>query len=402
MTDTADVVVVGGGVIGTSIAWALSARGVKRVTLVEQGALASGASGRSSAIVRMHYTTEANARLALASLPLFTHWSDVFGGAPVFTPTGFMALVGGGDVDALDRNVAMLQRIGVKTSRLTRDDINELQPMVALDDLGGAAYEPDGGYASPADVVEGFARGAGRHGARMLAWTRVARLVRHQSRVIGVDTSRGRIEAGAVVVATGAWAGPLCRAAGVEVPVRPQAIDTAAVQRPPGLAAPHMTLIDHVLGTYFRPESGTMTLVDLPCSEAIDPDAASTSVPPDAPAVAAQLLTRRFPAMADASFIRGYRAFDGYSPDHHAILGRVEGLEGLYLATAFSGSGFKLAPAVGVCLAELVTEGQAKTVDIRPFRPGRFAEGRRVEARDPYTPAPALDASADEAPSPGR
>jgi sarcosine oxidase, subunit beta len=397
MTDTADVLVIGGGVIGTSIAWALSARGVKRVTLVEQGALASGASGRSSAIIRMHYTTEANARLALASLPLFTHWGDVFGGAPVFTPSGFMALVGGGDVDALGRNIAMLQRIGVKTSRLTREDINELQPMVALDDLGGAAYEPDSGYASPADVVEGFARCAGRHGARMLAWTRVTRLVRHQSRVIGVETSRGRIDAGAVIVATGAWTGPLCRAAGVEVPVRPQAIDTVVVRRPPSLAAPHMTVIDHVLGTYFRPESGTMTLVDVPCSEDIDPDAPSSGVASEAPDVAAQLLIQRFPAMADACFIRGYRAFDGYSPDHHAILGPVEGLRGLYLATGFSGSGFKLAPSVGTCIAELVTEGEANTVDIRPFRPERFAEGQSLEAWYPYTSTRALDARASEA-----
>jgi sarcosine oxidase subunit beta len=169
---TADVVVVGGGVNGASIAHALAARGV-RVALVEQSAMASGASGRSSALVRMHYTNEWDARLAWASYPVFAQWPEVMGGPPVFTRTGFLNLVGPEDAEALRQNVAMLRGIGVETTALGPAEVAALQPFMQLDDVGAAAYEPASGYASPADVVEGFRRRARERGARVLDWTAV-------------------------------------------------------------------------------------------------------------------------------------------------------------------------------------------------------------------------------------
>ena len=387
MADTADVVVIGGGVVGVSTAYALAARGVKRVVLVEKGALASGASGRSSALIRMHYTNEEDARLAFASFPIFRDWPEIMGGPPVFTHTGFLAVVGHADTAALRANVAMLRGIGVDTTALSPAELLTLQPFVNADDIGAAAYEPASGYASPADVVEGFRRRAQELGARVLPWTPVHRIVRRESAVIGVETSAGRIDAGAVVVAAGAWAPRLCREIGLELPARPKALDTMLVTRPPELAKPHMVFIDHVLGTYFRPESDVMTLVGVPCQVwDVDPDTMPTGLPPNAPAEGAQILTHRIPVMERASLARGYRAFDCYSADRHAILGAVPGVDGLYLATAFSGSGFKTAPAVGACMAELIVDGKSRTVDIEPFRLGRFAESKRVEGRHLYQP----------------
>jgi glycine/D-amino acid oxidase-like deaminating enzyme len=159
------------------------------------------------------------------------------------------------------------------------------------------------------------------------------------------------------------------------------------VTRPPELATPHMVFIDHVLGTYFRPESDVLTIVGVPCQVwDIDPDTMPTGLPAHAPAEGAQILTHRMPAMERAELARGYRAFDCYSADRHAILGPVRGIDGLYLATAFSGSGFKIAPAVGTCLAELIVEGRARTVDIGAFRLERFAEGQPIAGRHPYAP----------------
>jgi len=387
MAETADVVVIGGGVIGTSIAWALTTAGVKRVVLLEKGALASGASGRSSALVRMHYTNEEDARLAWASYPLFRDWPERMGGPPVFTRTGFLAVVGPGDAAALRRNVDMLRGIGIDTVALTPAELKVLQPFVNVDDIGAAAYEPASGYASPAEVVEGFRRQAQAGGARIRQWTAVTRVRRRASAVTGVETPAGRIDAGAVVVAAGAWAPRLCRELGVDLPARPKAIDTMLVTRPPELAGPHMVVIDHVLGSYFRPESDVLTIVGVPCQVwDVDPDTMPTGVPPTAPAEGAQILTHRIPAMERAELARGYRAFDCYSADRHAILGAVSGLDGLYLAAAFSGAGFKIAPAVGTCLAELITEGRARTVDISAFRPERFAEGTLIEGAHPYAP----------------
>ena len=285
MPDTADVVVIGGGVIGTSIALALTQAGVKHVTLLEKSALASGASGRSSALVRMHYTNVEDARLAWASYPLFRDWPERIGGPSVFRRTGFVAVVGPEDAAALRANVAMLRGIGVDTVALTAAELASLQPFLAVDDIGAAAYEPHSGYASPADVVEGFRRQAVARGAEIRQWTPVTRILTRDSAVIGVDTPGGRIDAGAIVVAAGAWAPRLCREIGLSLPARPKAIDTMLVRRPVGMASPHMVVIDHVLGTYFRPESDVLTLAGVPCQVwDVDPDTMPTGLPPTAPA----------------------------------------------------------------------------------------------------------------------
>jgi glycine/D-amino acid oxidase-like deaminating enzyme len=382
--ETADVVVVGGGVNGVSIAYALAAHGVGRLVLCEQAALANGASGRSSALVRMHYTSEWDARLAFASFPVFRHWPEIMGGPPVFTHTGFVNVVAPQYADALGKNVAMLRGIGVNTVALTPAELREVQPFANVDDLGAAAWEPESGYADPATTVDGFARRASELGARILQWTPVRKIVRRESRVIGVETSTGRIDAGAVVLAAGAWAPRICREVGIELPARPKGIDTVQVTRPPALAEPHVIFIDNVLGSYFRPESGIRTIVGVPCQAwDLDPDGPMV-LAPEAPTIGAQILTHRIPAMEGATLARGYRAVDGYSRDRHAILGPVDGIEGLYLATAFSGSGFKIAPAVGTCMAELIVDGRAKTVDIDAFSLRRFAEGKSPEGPHPY------------------
>src|SRR5881296_3586213 len=383
MTQTADVVVVGGGVNGASIAYALAARGV-RVVLCEKGAVASGASGRSSALVRMHYTNEWDARLAFASFPTFQRWPEIMGGPPVFTHTGFVNVVAPSYADALRKNVEMLRAIGINTVALSPGELKALQPFANVEDLGAAAWEPDSGYADPAGTVEGFRRRGRELGARFLEGTAVTKVLRRESRVTGVETSGGRIDAGAVVVAAGAWAPRICREIGIELPARPKGLDTVQVTRPPALAQPHVIFIDNVLGTYFRPESGIRTIVGVPCQEwDLDP-AAPMVLAPSAPAVGAQILTHRIPAMEGATLARGYRAVDCYSRDRHAILGRVDGIDGLYLATAFSGSGFKIAPAVGTCIAELILDGRAKTVDIDAFCLRRFAEGKSPEGPYPY------------------
>jgi sarcosine oxidase subunit beta len=385
MADTADAVVVGGGVNGASIAHALVVRGV-RVTLVEKGAMASGASGRSSALIRMHYTNEWDSRLAWASYPVFRDWPERVGGPPVFTRTGFLNLVGPEHADHLRRNVEMLRGIGVPTVALDPGELKALQPFMHVEDVGAAAYEPESGYASPADVVEGFRRRIREQGGRILEGTAVGRIRVEGSRVTGVETSAGPIGAPVVVVGAGAWAVPLCRGVGLALPARTKAIDTVLVTRPPELAAPHMTVIDAVQSTYFRPESGILTIVGIPNLDYdVDPDRMGTGLPPAAAPAGAELLAHRIPAMERATLARGFRAFDLYSHDRHAILDRADGPDGLYVATAFSGSGFKISPAVGTCMAELILDGAARTVDIRPFGLRRFAEGRPLEGPHPYT-----------------
>src|SRR5262245_65900925 len=183
MAETADVVVVGGGVNGVSIAYALAARGVPRVVLCEKAALASGASGFSSALVRMHYTNQWDARLAFASFPVFRNWTEIMGGPSVFTHTGFVNVVAPQFADALRRNVEMLRAIGIDTVALSPAELRDLQPFANVDDLGAAAFEPASGYADPAATVEGLRRREQDLGGRVRQWTGVT----------SVDTRRGRL-----------------------------------------------------------------------------------------------------------------------------------------------------------------------------------------------------------------
>ena len=380
------MIVVGGGANGASTAYHLAARGVRRVLLLERRHLGAGATGKSGSLVRMHYTNEAESRLAFESLKIFREFRNIVGGDCGFEPIGFLQMVAPGFEAALERNVARQQRLGIGTQVVSRDRVRDLLPGSRVDDIGAAAWEPESGYADPAGTIEGFRRRASELGARILQWTPVRKILRRESRVTGVETSAGRIDAGAVVVAAGAWAPRLCRELGLELPARVKGLDTVQVERPRALTEPHVIFIDNVLGTYFRPESSIRTVVGVPCQEwDLDPDAPMV-LAPGAAAIGAQILTHRIPAMEGATLARGYRAVDCYSRDRHAILGRVDGIDGLYLATAFSGAGFKISPAVGVCMAELILDGRAKTVDIAAFGLKRFAEGKSPEGPYPYAP----------------
>ena len=386
---SAEAIVVGGGIAGVCIAHALAARGLRQVVLLEKDALGSGATGRSSALVRMHYTNEWEARLAWASFPVFRDWTDRMGGPAVFTRTGFLNVVAPAYADHLRRNVDMLRGLGVNTRTLAPGEVRELQPFMKVDDMGAAAWEPDSGYASPDDVVQGFRRGAEALGVQVQPWTPVTGLLRRGTRVHGVATPGGEITSRVVVLAAGAWSGRLCRDVGVALPARVKGIDTVLVRRPPELQAPHVAVIDNALGTYYRTESSALTLVGIPCQAwDLDPDAPAATLPTGAAGEAARILTHRMPAMERATLARGYRAFDLYSADRHPILGAVPGVEGLYVATAFSGSGFKIGPAVGLGMAELILDGHAGTVDLAPFALTRFAEGRTLEGPYPYAKRP--------------
>jgi sarcosine oxidase subunit beta len=196
-------------------------------------------------------------------------------------------------------------------------------------------------------------------------------------RVVGVDTDDGRIGADAVVLACGPWVDPLARTAGFELGISPERAQIAFFRRPEG-ARRHPVVIDGVLGTYFRPHGGELSLLGVEAGHHIGVEAIDTEVEGYDLAVVAPALRRlagRVPAFAGAAFARGHRGIYDTSPDSRAILDAAPGVEGLFVAGGFSGTGFKKAPAVGACMAELVTDGAAATVDIHPFRLARFAEG---------------------------
>ncbi len=385
MTEAFDVIVVGAGVHGASLAFHLARRGT-HVLVIERGTVAGAATGRSSGFVRMHYDLESESRLAWASFAYFRNWAEVVGaGDPGFVRTGFLEILAAPQADHLRANVAMQQRLGINTSVLGPDDVARLFPGMVTDDVVVAAYEPESGYADPTGTASGFLAAARRDGAQLIQGTRVERVTLDGGRVSGVETDRGRYAAPVVVNAAGAWAAELARTVGLEVPVQAWRHDTAYFGLPDGHRADFPIVIDDIGAVYFRPEGRELMLVGLEHGNEIggSPDRPLGSSRPSVADEMVDRVCRRVPWMAAGTFRTANGGQDGITPDQRAILGQA-GPDGFYLDCGHSGTGFKTAPAVGACMAELILDGRATTVDISAYALERFAAGRPLVGEHPY------------------
>jgi sarcosine oxidase, subunit beta len=372
MPQTAEAIIIGAGVMGSSLAFHLTRAGMTNVLVVDKQGLCGGMTAKSGALVRMHYTNAPEARMALASLRYFQHWRDIVGGACGFTRTGFIMTVSPDNAERLRHNVA----------------IRELQPLCQVGDLVLAAYEPESGYADPRATTTAFMQQAQQQGATLQEGVLVTALRTAGERVVGVNTNIGPIDAPIVVVMAGPWSDRLLKTVGLAFPITPQRAQIAFYHRPVELAQGHMVFIDGAVGTYFRPHGQDLTLVGVGQwrqEPPPDPDAYNEANDPDYIPAARSKAGQRFPAFTQATYVRGHAGVYDVSPDSRAILDRAPGIDGLYMAAGFSGTGFKISPAVGACMAELITQGQATLVDITPFRLRRFEEQQPIQGPHEYT-----------------
>jgi sarcosine oxidase, subunit beta len=356
-----------------------------RPLILERFFTASGATGRSSGLVRMHYDLEPESRLAWASFAYFRDWAERVGGDCGFTRTGFVQIVAPAYSEQLRANVAMHQRIGIPALLVTPEDVARLAPGFVVDDFDVAAYEPESGYADPSATVNGFLAAARQNGARLVQECAVTAVYTTGGRVSGVGSSKGDFHAPIVVNAAGPWAKQVGALAGLDLPIDTWRHDTLFIRRPAALGPSHPTVIDMANSMYFRPETGGLTLVGLEDNNPIglSPDGDADHAAPDFVDRAVERICRRIPQMEQGSLHSAHSGFDGITPDQRAILGAA-GPEGFYLSCGFSGTGFKIGPAVGACLAELIVEGAAKTVDIAPFSLERFASGSLLKGDHAY------------------
>jgi len=383
MSTTADVIIIGAGVQGASLAFHLAQRGVKAIVL-EKSFVAAGATGRSSGLVRMHYDVRQDSELAWVSFQYFRNWRQMVGGDCGFTRTGFVQLVSRGDEETLRANVAMHQDIGIPVLLMRADDLRRLAPPFATDDVELAAYEPESGYAMPSDTANALLNAAREKGARLVQGCAATGVTVSGGKVTGVQTSQGEFSAPVVVNAAGAWAGKLNEIAGLDLPYDTWRHDTMFVARPGEIGPSHPTVIDFANEMYFRPEGG-LTLVGLedgnPLGES--PEGDTDHAKKGFVERGIDRICRRIPAMENGGLHSAHGGYDGITPDQHPMLGAA-GPEGFYLDCGFSGTGFKTAPAVGLCMSELMLDGKATTVDISIYAPQRFAEGRHIAGEHPY------------------
>jgi sarcosine oxidase subunit beta len=391
MIVTADVVVIGGGVMGTSSAFQLAQRGLK-VILVEKTYLAGGTTGKSSAIIRQHYSNEITARMALHSLRVFQNFSEVVGGEAGFRPVGFIVLAAAHQRAGLEANVTLQRGLSINTGMLSPEELREMAPGLSDPESVVAAYEPEGGYADPTLTVNAFGQAARRLGADLWLGVEVTGLHLENGRVNRVSTTRGDIAAGAVVNTAGPWAARVARLAGVDMPIQPCRVQVSFFEPPPDQNPAPYVFADFPNAIYFRPETGGHTLVG-----SLDPDEAAHHADPDHYNEQVDFefvmesgthLARRFVCMERGRSRKGYAAIYDVTPDWHPVIDETPPGSRIFTAAGHSGHGFKLAPAVGLMVADLVTGDKtdsAPALDPAMFRLDRFARGQLVRGRYEYS-----------------
>ncbi|NHC24335.1 FAD-binding oxidoreductase [Nocardioides sp. IC4_145] len=384
------VVVVGGGLIGLSIARALAQRGSNDVLVLERGLLASGGTGKSSGIVRAHYGVPSIAKLSWNSVPTM----EALGAEIGFRQVGYSVIVGDDNAEALEANIAMQQGIGIEAEMIDVDRLARMWPLMETSDVSAASFEPRGGFADATQLALHFGRVARDHGARIRQNTPVARILTSGDKATGVELTSGEvIEADDVIVASGWWSKQLLGDLGLDFPCDAYRSELLIVDA--GQPLPDLPVVSDLVSLqYCRVEGAGQFLVgnsdhDAAENKFVDPDHYSNVASDTTVEKYAGKVMHRFPGFPDPSVTHTYAGVYDVPPDWNPVIQPLAAVQGLTLAAGFAGHGFKMSPAVGDLVADLLLEGDSTDPDIpaSDFRLERFAEGRLLTSPHPYVGA---------------
>jgi glycine/D-amino acid oxidase-like deaminating enzyme len=382
---TADIVILGAGVMGASIAFHLAKRGAGKIVVIDKDHVGRGGSGRSSALVRMHYSFPPEVQLALISLRMFQNWKDVVGQPGDFRKTGFVRIVHPNEETRLKLNVGMQCKLGAQVELIGRSDLQKLEPDWNVDDVELAAYEPDSGYGDGAGVAGDFLGAARDLGTHYFSRTLATAFVVEGGHIRGVVTNRGTISCPTVISAIGPWTRPLFQQSGCDLPIECEYHQVAILRNAPGMKGGGCACIDSVTATYFRSDAHDKFLVgDFYGKRPIDPDDFPQRASDESFEEIIERACRRVPKLEGAEVMRGVTGVYDMTPDSRPLLGQISGICGLYVCAGFSGMGFKISPAIGLVMSELVLDGEGPSVDISQFRPSRFADSQPIKAEYEY------------------
>ncbi len=375
MEKTADAVIIGGGIVGLSIAYYLALKKAGRIVLFEKGQLGEGSTSRCVGGIRTQFSTEINIRFSLESLKTFEQFKEEFGVNPEFKRIGYLFLATTeGEIEVFKQNIKLQKKFNIPVEFLNPDEIGARWPYLRMDDILGGTFCYWDGYAGPSEVLSGFASGARRAGVKIFEGMEVVGILLGRGKIHGVKTKDEEISTPMVVNAGGPYAALIGEMLGVKIPVKPlrrQIFITA----PFHLAdRPIPLTIDFHRGWYFRQEGDGLLLsgpLDLEPSFNLNTDY-------KAMAETSENSMYRVPVLEKARIARGWAGLYDISPDHHAILGRVPEVEGFILANGFSGHGFQHSPAVGKVISELIVNGKASTIDISSLCIDRFEKGELI------------------------
>ncbi len=374
---TADVVIIGGGVMGVSTAYHLARRGCRRVVLLEKHPfLGAEATGKCAGGIRYQFSTEINIRLSQLSLPMLERFEAETGQAIDLRWPGYLFLLdNAADLAIFRRNVALQNRLGVPSVILAADDVRARVPLLRLDDIVGAAWHAGDGLADPNGVVQGYAAAARCLDAAIFTGVTVTGITVRAGRIRGVQTSAGDIAAAAVVNAAGPWAGQVAALAGVELPITPLRRQIVVTAPLPGVPDDFPFVIDFSRSLYFHREGrGILTGQSNPhetpgFDQSVDHAWTERHL---------EQAMWRFPLLERAGLLRQWAGLYEVTPDAHPVIDGLTDPAGFYIVAGFSGHGFMHGPAAGLLMAELILDGAAHSLDVHQLRLSRFAEGDLV------------------------
>ncbi|MFJ5303699.1 NAD(P)/FAD-dependent oxidoreductase [Streptomyces sp. NPDC088350] len=370
MKRQAEVVVIGGGVIGTSIAYHLARAGVRDLVLVERDELAAGSTSRAAGGVRAQFSDGLNVQLGARSLEAFGRFEEDTGYDIGLHRVGYLFLLSTPeDVAGFEAGVRLQNSLDVPSRMIDPAEARRLSPLISTEGLLAAAYSPDDGHCTPEAVVHGYASAARDHGATILRHTDVTGIETHGDTITAVVTTLGRIDTNTVICAAGAWSKGIGAMAGVDLPVQPLRRQIAVTEPVPGLPPTLPMTIDFSTSLYFHSE-GPGLLVGMS-----DPDErpgfATDTHDRWIPRLA-EAMRRRAPGLLDLRRTGGWAGLYENTPDHNALIGEATSVSRFLYATGFSGHGFLQGPAVGEVIRDLYL-GHVPFVDVSPLSAGRFA-----------------------------
>ena len=374
---TADIVIIGGGVMGASNAYHLARETRAKIVLLERlPFFGHGATGKCAGGVRHQFATEVNIRLSIESLSMLDRFEEETGQRVDYQKCGYLfALTREADVSTFRKNVELQRGLGVMTEWLTRDEVHSRLPLMRLEDaLAGTFYDQDG-LVDPNGVVMGYIDRARDLGVTTLAGVEVTGISVHGSRVSGVETADGKIDCPVVVNAAGPWAGLVGRMAGVDLPIQPVRRQMLTTTPLPSLPRDFPFVIDFAQSLYFHPEGeGLLTGMSNPD----EPPGFDEQVDEAWELKAMEAAIRRLPLLEQAGRLSHWAGLYEVTPDAHPILGETP-VEGSYVCAGFSGHGLMHGPIVGKLMSEIILTGRASTVDVSMLDYWRFKEGRLVQ-----------------------
>jgi sarcosine oxidase subunit beta len=374
---TASVVIIGGGVVGCSIAYHLARRGQRDVLVLERDAIGTGTTSKAAGGIRSQFPTETEIRFSLEAIGVFERFQQEFGVDIGYRKIGYLFLVSdAADLAGFRERMALQRRLGVDVREISPAEAKAIVPALRVDDLMAAVWGPTDAMAGPAEVTNGFARRARELGARIAEAVDVTAITIERGRVTGVVTTDGAVSAPLVINAAGPAAAAVGRLAGVSLAVQPRRRHIFYTEPFPEIPGPVPLTTDRASGFYFRKEMEQLLL----SPGDVEDIGEDFSVPVDRARIdeTVEKALHRIPIVEKARIAGGWAGLRPLTPDDHAIIGWAPGVEGFFVAVGFGGHGFQHSPATGRYVSEWLLDGKP-SLDLSLFDPGRFARGTAVQ-----------------------